>query len=150
MYCAGTSTPGTCCLMQPVGSAPGRCPEEKETGLSAGRLLFAPFPGTRNFLGLFWGRVGVWGGLAVWKCGLSWDFQVVITRDGSAATGMHCSCSHVRAGCLGNPSMGELRPAELCLRLVGLQRFPARNYCSLGYSGGCPSLQAMGTTVSAS
>lgn len=54
------------------------------------------------------------------------------------------------AGCLGNPSTGKLRPAELCLSLAGLQFSPACSYCPLGYSGAIPSLQAMGTAVSAS
>lgn len=49
--------------MQPVGSAPGWCPEEKEAGILAGK--FAQFPGTRDFLSLLWGRVGVWGCLDV-------------------------------------------------------------------------------------
>lgn len=49
--------------MQLVGSAPGCYPEEKEVGLLTGRLLFAPFPGTRTFLSLLWGRVGVEGGV---------------------------------------------------------------------------------------
>lgn len=53
--------------MQLVGSAPGCYAEEKEVGLLTGRLLFAPFPGTRTFLSLLWGRVRVgWrGGLDV-------------------------------------------------------------------------------------
>jgi len=69
---------------------------------------------------------------------------------GPTATGMHCPRTHVGAGCLGNPRTGKLRPAELCPKLVGLQLSPACSYCSLGYSGACPSPQAMGTTVSAS
>ncbi|XP_065492842.1 ribosomal protein S6 kinase-like 1 isoform X1 [Caloenas nicobarica] len=39
-----------------------------------------------------------------------------VGESGAAATGMPCPCSHVVAGCLGNPSMGKLRPAQLCLR----------------------------------
>lgn len=45
-----TSTPGTCCLIQPVGNAPCCCPKEEEIGLSAGRLLLAPFPEDVEFL----------------------------------------------------------------------------------------------------
>lgn len=36
------------------------------------------------------------------------------------------------AGCLGNPSTGQLRAAELCLRLVGLLFFPCLYLCPQG------------------
>lgn len=50
MYCAGTSTPGTCCLIQLVGNAPCCCPKEEEIGLPARRLLLDPFPEDVDFL----------------------------------------------------------------------------------------------------
>lgn len=36
------------------------------------------------------------------------------------------------AGCLGNPSTGQLRAAELCLRSVGLLFFPCLYLCPQG------------------
>lgn len=50
MCCAGTSTPGTCCLIQLVGNALCCCPKEEEICLAAGTLLLAPFPENGDFL----------------------------------------------------------------------------------------------------